>query len=44
MADIVALPRPAPGKTAAFGLPMIQLTDFSAPHTQGLVLCPTRAV
>jgi ATP-dependent RNA helicase DeaD len=40
--DIVGLAQTGTGKTAAFGLPMIQLTDFSAPHTQGLVLCPTR--
>ncbi len=40
--DIVGLAQTGTGKTAAFGLPLIQLTDFSAPHTQGIVLCPTR--
>ena len=30
------------GKTAAFGLPMIQKIDFQLRAPQGLVLCPTR--
>lgn len=40
--DLVGLAHTGTGKTAAFGLPMIQLIDFAAPHTQGLVICPTR--
>ncbi|WP_417912229.1 DEAD/DEAH box helicase [Candidatus Electronema sp. TJ] len=41
-ADIVSLAQTGTGKTAAFGLPLIQLTDPASRRTQGLVLCPTR--
>ncbi len=41
-ADIVSLAQTGTGKTAAFGLPLIQLTDPTSTATQGLVLCPTR--
>ena len=41
-ADIVSLAQTGTGKTAAFGLPLIQLTDPKSRATQGLVLCPTR--
>ena len=41
-ADIVSLAQTGTGKTAAFGLPLIQLTDSASKRTQGLVLCPTR--
>ena len=41
-ADIVSLAQTGTGKTAAFGLPLIQLTDLKSRATQGLVLCPTR--
>ncbi|MGX9727127.1 MAG: DEAD/DEAH box helicase [Candidatus Electronema sp. VV] len=41
-ADIVSLAQTGTGKTAAFGLPLIQLLDPTSRRTQGLVLCPTR--
>jgi len=41
-ADIVSLAQTGTGKTAAFGLPLIQLISPENRRTQGLVLCPTR--
>ncbi len=40
--DIVALAQTGTGKTAAFGFPMLQLTDENNKVTQGLILSPTR--
>ncbi len=40
--DLVSLAQTGTGKTAAFGLPLIQLTNPKSRKTQGLVLCPTR--
>ncbi|MBK7109558.1 MAG: DEAD/DEAH box helicase [Bacteroidetes bacterium] len=40
--DIVALAQTGTGKTAAFGLPMLTLLDFTSDNTQALILCPTR--
>ena len=40
--DVVALAQTGTGKTAAFGLPIIQKVDASRNVPQSLVLCPTR--
>ena len=40
--DIIALAQTGTGKTAAFGLPLIQKTDISAKTPQSVILCPTR--
>lgn len=40
--DLVALAQTGTGKTAAFGLPLIELIDPSNRNTQALILCPTR--
>ncbi|MCX6995529.1 MAG: DEAD/DEAH box helicase, partial [Kiritimatiellaeota bacterium] len=40
--DLVALAQTGTGKTAAFGLPLLQLTDPARTTTQALILCPTR--
>ncbi len=40
--DVVALAQTGTGKTAAFGLPLIDLLDFNQRHTQALILAPTR--
>ncbi|MDA8847419.1 DEAD/DEAH box helicase [Flavobacteriaceae bacterium] len=40
--DVVAIAKTGTGKTAAFGLPLLQLIDVNDPSVQALVLAPTR--
>ncbi|WP_278035655.1 DEAD/DEAH box helicase [Flavobacterium nitratireducens] len=40
--DLVGLAKTGTGKTAAFGLPILQLIDASKPNVQAVILVPTR--
>lgn len=40
--DMIGLAQTGTGKTAAFGLPLLQLVDEKTRHAQALVICPTR--
>jgi len=40
--DLIALAQTGTGKTAAFGLPVIQKIDSGKTQTQSIILCPTR--
>ncbi|WP_185872643.1 DEAD/DEAH box helicase [Blattabacterium cuenoti] len=40
--DLIALSQTGTGKTAAFGIPIIQKTKLNLYHPQTLILCPTR--
>ncbi|MRG44033.1 DEAD/DEAH box helicase [Chitinophaga sp. SYP-B3965] len=40
--DFVGLAQTGTGKTAAFGLPLLQHIDLKVRQPQGLILCPTR--
>jgi ATP-dependent RNA helicase DeaD len=40
--DYIGLAQTGTGKTAAFGLPVLERIDTSLPYTQALVLAPTR--
>lgn len=40
--DIIGQAQTGTGKTAAFGIPMVQNTDLSQHSVQSVVLCPTR--
>src|SRR5512133_88889 len=40
--DIIALAQTGTGKTAAFGLPLVESTDTTTESVQAIILCPTR--
>ena len=40
--DVIALAQTGTGKTAAYGLPVLQKTDIHKQTPQALILCPTR--
>src|SRR6478736_4257855 len=40
--DLIGLAQTGTGKTAAFGLPLLQLIEPSKKIPQALVICPTR--
>ena len=40
--DLIALAQTGTGKTAAFGLPIIQQIEIERKQTQAIILCPTR--
>jgi len=40
--DFIGLAQTGTGKTAAFGLPLLQLIDNTQKHPQALIVCPTR--
>jgi len=40
--DFIGLAQTGTGKTAAFGLPLLQLLDASKKYPQALIICPTR--
>lgn len=40
--DFIGLAQTGTGKTAAFGLPLLNVIDSQARHPQALVVCPTR--
>jgi ATP-dependent RNA helicase DeaD len=40
--DLIGLAQTGTGKTAAFGLPLLQLISAEKKHPQALVVCPTR--
>lgn len=40
--DFIGLAQTGTGKTAAFGLPLLQLIETAKKHPQALIVCPTR--
>ncbi len=40
--DLIGLAQTGTGKTAAYGLPLLQLIDAEKKHPQALIVCPTR--
>ncbi|MEJ7676037.1 MAG: DEAD/DEAH box helicase [Chitinophagaceae bacterium] len=40
--DFVGLAQTGTGKTAAFGMPLLQLIDVTQKYPQALIVCPTR--
>ena len=40
--DVIALAQTGTGKTAAFGIPLLQRIDITRKNTQAIVLSPTR--
>src|SRR4051794_5347181 len=40
--DLIGLAQTGTGKTAAFGLPLLQLIEAGKKHPQALIICPTR--
>lgn len=40
--DLIGLAQTGTGKTAAFGLPLLQLSEPAKKHPQALIICPTR--
>ena len=40
--DVVAIAKTGTGKTAAFGVPLLQLIDVNEPSVQALIVAPTR--